>query len=181
MKKALRIAGLVILAALVVIQFIRPERNLSNDQTYALEKTYPVPADVKLILKTACNDCHSNNTEYPWYANLQPVAWFLDDHVQEGKRHLNFSTFTSMKVAVQNHKMEEVIEQVKEGEMPLESYTIIHRDAILTQDQQVALTSWAESIMDNLHANYPADSLVLRRPGGAGGPPPPPSEENERD
>ena len=158
-------------AVLVIIQFIRPEKNLSDDRTYDVSTKYAVPDNVKTILDVACNDCHSNKTAYPWYSNIQPIAWFLDHHVTDGKRHLNFSTFTKRPVAVQNHKFEETIEMVKEGEMPLPSYTWLglHSGANLTDEQRQILIKWAETNMDSLKAQYPADSLVLRRPQG---PPP---------
>ena len=158
-------------AVLVIIQFIRPEKNLSDDRTYDFSTKYAVPDNVKTILDVACNDCHSNKTAYPWYSNIQPIAWFLDNHVTDGKRHLNFSTFTKRPVAVQNHKFEETIEMVKEGEMPLPSYTWLglHSGANLTDEQRQILIKWAETNMDSLKAQYPADSLVLRRPQG---PPP---------
>lgn len=151
------------LGILVLIQFIRPERNLSDDNQQHLSTVLPIPADVEKVLQVACYDCHSNKTNYPWYANIQPVAWWLQHHVDDGKKHLNFSTFTSKKAAVQNHKLEEIIETVKEGEMPLNSYTWVHKDAVLSPEQQVLLTSWASSLMDSMKARYPADSLVLKR------------------
>lgn len=158
-------------AVLVIIQFIRPKKNLSDDRTYDVSTKYAVPDNVKTILEVACNDCHSNKTTYPWYSNIQPIAWFLDHHVTDGKRHLNFSTFTKRPVAVQNHKFEETIEMVKEGEMPLPSYTWLglHSGANLTDEQRQILIKWAETNMDSLKTQYPADSLVLRRPQG---PPP---------
>ncbi|WP_028663818.1 heme-binding domain-containing protein [Runella zeae] len=161
LKKILIGLGIV----LVAIQFVRPERNLSDDRTYDVSTKYAVPEDVKQILAVACNDCHSNKTEYPWYANIQPVAWFLDHHVTDGKRHLNFSNFTSRSVAYQNHKFEETIEMVKEGEMPLASYTYLglHAGANLTDQQKQSLINWAQANMDSLKAQYPADSLVMRR------------------
>ena len=156
---------LVLLVLLVVIQFIRPDKNASDDQTYAVSTTYKVPEEVNQILKVACNDCHSNKTEYPWYANFQPSAWWLDDHVQDGKRHLNFSNFTQLPLAVQNHKFEELVETVEEKEMPLESYTYLglHAEANLTKQQRTVLIDWSKSQMAYLKATYPADSLVLKR------------------
>ena len=155
-----------LLAILVIIQFIKPERNLSNDETYAVATKYPVPDDVKAIMKVACNNCHSNHTEYPWYANVQPSAWWLNNHVKGGKKKLNFSELTKLPVAVQNHKFEEVIEMVEEKEMPISSYTWLgmHPEANLTDEQRSKITAWAQSNMDSLKANYPADSLVLKRP-----------------
>jgi hypothetical protein len=103
---------------------------------------------------------------FPWYAEVQPVAFWLANHVEEGKEHLNFSSFTARRVAVQNHKFEEIIEMVKEKKMPLGSYTWfgLHHDANLTDEQRSTLTAWAQANMDSLKANYPADSLVMKRP-----------------
>lgn len=156
---------LALLVILVIIQFIKPERNLSNDETYGVATKYPVPEDVKHILTVACNDCHSNKTEYPWYANIQPTAWWLNNHVKGGKKKLNYSTFTKLPIAVQNHKFEETIEMVKEKNMPIASYTFfgLHPEAKLTDEQRAIITGWAQANMDSLKANYPADSLVMKR------------------
>jgi len=168
LKKIL--AGLVVV--FVIIQFFRPDKNVSNDETYHLVTKYTVPDDVKDILEVSCNDCHSNKTIYPWYANIQPVAWWLNDHVTEGKRKLNFSEFTKLPIAVQNHKLEETIEMVEEFEMPLESYTYLglHKGAKLTDVQRKLVVNWAKAQMDTLKATYPADSLVMRRRSSAPSP-----------
>jgi hypothetical protein len=155
---------LIVLAlALIVIQFIRPAQNLSANTTNDISTLYPMPSDVKLIVDKACADCHSNKTAYPWYATLQPVAFWLADHVNEGKSEFNYNEFASYRIAKQNHKLEEVIEQIKEGEMPLYSYTLIHRDANLTDAEKATLINWCQNIMDTLKATYPADSLILKR------------------
>lgn len=163
MKKRTKTILLSLLAILVVIQFIHPERNLSNDETNGVATKYPVPENVQVILKSACNDCHSNLTEYPWYSKIQPVDWWLTNHINGGKKHLNFSNFTHRPVAIQNHKFEETIEMVKEGEMPLKSYTWfgLHPEANLTPEQRQTLIDWAQSNMDFLKASYPPDSLVM--------------------
>jgi len=152
-----------LLAILVIIQFFRPAENVSGEKTNDISTKYAVPSNVKLILDKACADCHSNKTVYPWYANLQPVAWWLGSHVNDGKRHLNFNNFTHMKIAVQNKKMQECIEQVKQGEMPLSSYTLIHTNATLTDAEKQTLYNWCNSIIDTIKANYPADSLILQK------------------
>ncbi len=157
---------LIALAILfVLIQFVRPEKNLSGDNTHAISTKYNVPPEVSTILEVACNDCHTNTTRYPWYANVQPAAWWLANHVKEGKQHLNLSEFTKRRIAVQNHKLEEVIEMVKEKEMPLPSYTWfgLHADANLTDEQRATLTQWAQAQMELIAAQYPADSLVMKR------------------
>lgn len=163
MRKYLKFVGWGLLGLLLLAQAIRPEKNLSNDQAGHISRVFPVPDSVEAILKVACYDCHSNYTRYPWYAEVQPVAAWLADHVEEGKSELNFSAFTQRRAAVQNHKMEEVIEQVREGEMPLASYTWVHRDAILDARQKQLLIDWAQAGMDWYKAHYPPDSLVLRR------------------
>ena len=136
---------------------------MSNDQTYAISTKYDVPEHVDQIFKVSCYDCHSNKTEYPWYANVQPVAWWLSNHITDGKRHLNFSEFTKRPIAIQNHKLEETIEMVEKKEMPLESYTYLglHSEANLTNDQREGIIDWAKDQMMYLKANYPADSLVM--------------------
>ncbi len=165
MKKYYKKILLGLLVLLALAQFIRPARNLSNDQTNHFSTKYPLPDSVRAILEVACYDCHSNNTRYPWYAEVQPVAAWLANHIDEGKRELNFSSFTTRRIAIQNHKLEELIKLVREGEMPLSSYTWIHRDAILSQAQKDLLINWAQSTMDSIKMHYPADSLVLRRRG----------------
>lgn len=159
-----------LLFVLVVIQFIRPAKNQGNDQSKHINTLYPMPDDVKQILAVACDDCHSNNTRYPWYNNFQPIAWWLADHVKDGKRHLNFSELAGRRTALQYHKMEEVVEMVDEGEMPLKSYTLTHGDAKLSTDQRKKIIAWAQSVMDAMKMKYPADSLVM--PERPSGPPP---------
>jgi len=156
---------LALLAIFVIIQLFRPEKNNSNDLTNAVTKKYDVPEEVAIILKNACNDCHTNNTVYPWYGNVQPVAWWLDEHVKDGKRHLNLSDFTNLPIAVQNHKFEEIVEVIDENEMPLESYTYLglHQEANLTSKEKDVLKAWAVKQMDYLKSNYPADSLIMKR------------------
>jgi len=126
-----------------------------------IRKKYAVPDTVNQILERACNDCHSNSTRYPWYAEVQPVSWWLASHVRDGKRHLNLSSFLGSRVAVQKHRMEDCIEQIDNGGMPLNSYLWIHKDAALTASQKEMLKSWCQGVIDSLKARYPADSLVM--------------------
>lgn len=155
---------LVLLAALIVIQFIHPKKNKNEGpQPNYIGNIFNIPEDVKAILAKACNDCHSNNTRYPWYANLQPVHWWLENHIKEGKKKINYDEFTHRPLRYQYHKMEETIEMVKEGEMPLNSYTWTHKDAKLTDEEKSKLTGWAQSVMDTMKARYPIDSLVRKK------------------
>jgi hypothetical protein len=147
MKKI--VLGIAVL--LVLIQFFRPEKNTASaPSANNIAKKYNTPNEVKVILDKACNDCHSNNTKYPWYANFQPVAWWLDHHVDEGKGEINFDEFLTYPAKKARHKMEEVNEMVKEGEMPLNSYTWIHKDAVLTQAEKLVLAEWAVATMKTI-------------------------------
>ena len=154
----------ILLLAFIVIQFFRPAKNtaegISNND---ISKIYAVPADVQSILKTSCYNCHSNNTVYPWYAEIQPAAWWLADHVKEGKKELNFSEFASYRIGRQYRKLEEINGEVKEDKMPLESYLWIHKNSKLSEQQKLTLANWVTSVRDTIKANYPADSLVRKK------------------
>ncbi|HEV8539405.1 MAG TPA: heme-binding domain-containing protein [Bacteroidota bacterium] len=149
---------------LVVIQFIRPEKNVPDGSPLNdIGGKFTVPEDVVVVLRTSCYDCHSNETRYPWYAEIQPVGWWLNDHIHDAKEELNFSEFANYRPRRQYRKFEEITDQVKEGEMPLPSYLILHNDAKLSPAHKERLTGWANSMRDSLKAMYPLDSLERTR------------------
>jgi hypothetical protein len=138
---------LAILVILVVIQLFRPDKNQTQAlQTSAIRAHYAIPADVEHTLSIACYDCHSNNTRYPWYFHIQPIAWWMADHTNEGKRHLNFDEFATYPAKKQLHKLDGTIKSQKEGWMPIDSYLWIHHDAKLSQEQKNRLIGWADSL-----------------------------------
>jgi len=138
---------IALLAVLIIIQLFRPEKNQSAAESpNDIFAHYQATENTKQLIHTACYDCHSNNTVYPWYAEIQPVAWWLADHVNEGKSELNFSEFASYTPKKGDHKMEEFVEKIKEGEMPLKSYTLIHGNARLSDVQRTELSKWAEEV-----------------------------------
>jgi len=154
--------GLLII--LVVIQFIHPSRNKSaGPQPQNISAIYSVPDDAKKILEKACFDCHSNNTRYPWYFNIQPVDWWLTNHINQGRRELNFDEFAGNPIRYQYHKLQSTVDLLKKGEMPLNSYLWIHKDAILTDTEKSILINWAEGITNEMKAKYPPDSLVRKK------------------
>ncbi len=164
MKKIFKRIFQVLLIGFIIIQFIRPSKNIAEGvQANNISKAFPTSDSVHAILKTACYDCHSNNTAYPWYNNIQPVAWWLKHHVDEGKRELNFDEFAKYSPRRQYIKAEEINKEVKEGEMPLSSYTVIHKDAKLTAEQKLMIANWTVSIQDSLKAHYPMDSLQRQK------------------
>jgi hypothetical protein len=159
-KKLTRNFGIGLLFILLVIQFFHPKKNQSNDTTNDISNKFPIPDDVQQILRTACYDCHSNYTNYPWYSKIEPVDWWLNDHITKGKRALNFSEYSSYRIYKQYKRTQDIIEVLKKSEMPLDSYLWIHTDANLSAEQKEKLCSWAQAIGDTLKATYPADSLV---------------------
>jgi hypothetical protein len=164
MKRVFKRILIALLIIFVLIQFIRPEKNKSQGiSPNDISTIYPVPDSVQSILKVACYDCHSNNTRYPWYAEIQPVAWWLNNHIKDGKKDLNFSEFTKYRIRKQYVKFEQIIKLVKGNSMPLSSYTWIHKDAILSGQQKHAIIEWCTSTRDSIEAHYPPDSLVRRK------------------
>ena len=139
---------LALAAIFVIIQFFRPERNTSdvliteND----ISKTVAITTEVHDIFRKKCYDCHSNNTTYPWYVNIQPVGWWMDGHIDEGKEELNFSEFKTYDKKRADHKLEEIYEEIAEGHMPIASYTITHRDAKITPDELEKIAGWLRSL-----------------------------------
>lgn len=131
----------------VIAQFFGPDKNegdLASINAF-LKETNP-PEDVKLILKESCYDCHSDFTRYPWYNNITPVNYWLDDHIEHGKKHFNVSNWVGNSTKRKDHKFEELIEMVEAKEMPLNSYTWTHTEAKLTDEQIKALVDWAKQV-----------------------------------
>ncbi len=147
MKKALKIALLVFAIVFVGIQFFQIDKtNPEIVKAETLESLVNVPSDVSIILGKACNDCHTNKTRYPWYSYVQPSGWFLKDHVEHGKEHFNMSKFATYDANKQAKRLEEMCEEVTEGNMPLPSYTWIHREAVLTETEKKALCDWTATV-----------------------------------
>ena len=148
--KKIRIGLFAALIIFVFIQFFRPVKNQSTKAAPDdISRLYAIPANVQTILQSACYDCHSNNTRYPWYADMQPVAWFLADHIKEGKQALNFNEYGGYSLKRQWNKLKRMKEQITSGKMPLRSYTLLHADARLTVAQQRLLTNWVDSTLSD--------------------------------
>jgi len=142
MKRLIKTILVLALLVLVVMQFFRPERNDGGYETViAFEEDTKPTAQVASILRTQCYDCHSDQTQYPWYAEAAPVSWWLRDHIDEGKKHFDVSSWAEYSVKKKDHKLEELIEMVEDGEMPLDSYTWIHGN--LEPDDKKILLQWA--------------------------------------
>ncbi|MDX9924778.1 MAG: heme-binding domain-containing protein [Ignavibacteriaceae bacterium] len=128
---------LVLFFALIGIQFIEVERT-----NPPVTDEIKAPTDIMEILKKSCYDCHSNETVWPWYSKVAPVSWLVEDDVTEGRKHLNFSTFESLDTSVKLKKKDEILEEVQNGEMPLDIYTLIHPNANLELLQIAKIEKW---------------------------------------
>jgi hypothetical protein len=141
--KLLKITGLVLLVILVGLQFFPTGVNHSTTVSSTdFVKTYETPEQVAQILRTSCYNCHSNNTDYPWYSNVQPVGWLLEDHINKGKGVLNLSEFGSYSGRRQQSKLTSMINQIEDGKMPLPAYTFIHREARLSKEKKKTLLDY---------------------------------------
>ncbi len=144
-----------LIALIVLIQFIRPNRNISQEiAANDITRHYSVSDSVLSIFKRSCNDCHSNNTIYPWYTNIQPVGWWMQHHVNDGKEELNFSEFGSYPPKKQAHKLKETAKEVKEEGMPIDSYLWVHKDAKLSDSEKLTIISWATSLEKEIRNKF---------------------------
>ena len=149
MNKTTKKILLLLLIVLLGLQFYRPERNLAEiREVAAFESQTQPPAEVKTVLDNKCYDCHSNQTSYPWYAELAPVSLWIDHHVEEGKEHFDVSAWASYNDKKKDHKLEELIEEVEEGEMPLASYNLLHGD--ITEAERSAIIAWAKAAREQI-------------------------------
>ena len=145
-KKILKKVGLVLLIVFIGMQFIRPQKNngvadTPNDITHFVT----VPDTVMRMLKGSCYDCHSNHTNYPWYAEIAPSSWWLASHVKNGKADLNFSNFAQYTPRRMKNKLSSISDQVENREMPLKSYLFLHGDARLSNEQIQLIRNWTDS------------------------------------
>ena len=147
-----KIIALVLLVVFVGIQFVPTELNQSNvvpETDFMLVNK--IPNSIKNKLQVACYDCHSNNTNYPWYNKIQPFAWFLEDHIKEGIAELNFSEWDTYSERRKNSKLKSIISQINDDKMPLSSYTIIHRNAKLSERHKKLIVEYVSELRDNLN------------------------------
>jgi len=149
--KFVKYIALILLLAFVGIQFVPTERNQSDIvPKIDFMLVYEVPTHVKKKIKISCYDCHSNNTKYPWYNKIQPVAWFLEDHIKEGKAELNFNEWGSLSSRRKASKLRSIIKQVESGEMPLDSYTLIHSDAKFSEADKKEIIKYIKQLKNSL-------------------------------
>ncbi|MDF2191657.1 heme-binding domain-containing protein [Paraflavitalea sp. CAU 1676] len=138
----------IFLLLFIAIQLLpSPPRNHTEArQSFSMLSPRFMTDTVAALLQSACNDCHSNNSRYPWYTAVQPVAWYTARHITKGKEALNFDELLRYSTKKQISKLESIAEQLNDGRMPLKSYTLIHRDARLSGEQTALIMRWADSL-----------------------------------
>jgi hypothetical protein len=145
--KSLAIPAILIIA----FQFIRPVPNKIDQVSETdITKVVTVSDSVKGILESACFDCHSNNTNYPWYAYVQPVGWLLAKDIKKGKEALNFSEFAGYSSKRQESKLSDIEDMVDGNIMPLSSYKKMHKNARLSANEKAMIIHWAQQAADSL-------------------------------
>ncbi|CAM1333865.1 MULTISPECIES: heme-binding domain-containing protein [Tenacibaculum] len=149
--KIVKIIALVLVVCFVGIQFMPTELNQSNlvpKTDFLLVNN--TPKNISTLLQTSCYDCHSNNTSYPWYNKIQPIAWFLENHIADGKEELNFNNWDTYSTRRTNSKLKSIINQIKNNEMPLSSYTLIHKNAKLSTSEKTLVIDYIKKLKGNL-------------------------------
>ena len=145
MKKTLKWTGITILVLGFGIQLRQPDRsNPAVDESKTMFTSLGVPPEVKSTLERACNDCHSNHTKWPWYGYIAPASWLVADDVKKGRQKLNFSTWADYKKNRKVNRLEEIGDQIKDKEMPLKKYLLLHPSAQLSASDIELITQWAE-------------------------------------
>lgn len=149
--RVVKIIAWILVIVLVGIQFIPTKRNQSDTVPETdFMVANKVPASVMKTVSASCYDCHSNNTTYPWYNKVQPMAWYLQYHINEGKDELNFNEWGNYSNRRKKSKLRSIISQVEENKMPLGSYTLMHKDAILSNDSKIELIDYMNLLKDKL-------------------------------
>ena len=144
-------AAIILLVVLVGIQFVPTKRNQSDNISESdFMIVYNVPEQIEKKIKVSCYDCHSNNTQYPWYNKIQPVAWFLEGHIKKAKEELNFNEFGDYSKRRQKNKLKSIINRIRDNEMPLPSYILMHKDAVLSESEKSELENWISNLRDSL-------------------------------
>ena len=150
-KRVLKIAGLILVIVIIGIQFVPVERtNPPVDLNQDLLEHSDLTVEQRELVKAACYDCHSNETVWPWYAYVAPMSFSIEHHVEEGREELNFSEFMPYSDKKKDHKLEEVVEALEEGWMPLNNYVWLHSEADLTSDQRKELAEAFNSLRQKM-------------------------------
>jgi hypothetical protein len=150
MRKILKIGFIILIVGFIVIQFFQPKANTSDDNSGLITQQVQMPDDIILMFENACLNCHSNNTNYWWYNKIAPVSWMVNDHITEGKKELNLSEWDEMDIYDKIGVLDDVGKEVSRKTMPLKSYSSVHKEAKLSDEQIEAFVAWTEKYSEEL-------------------------------
>lgn len=154
MRTVAKATAIIFMALAAGAQAIRPARvNPPVDSSRAIEHAVPVPPETKAILDRACANCHSSRTVWPWYSNVAPVSWFVIDHVNHGRTHLNLSDWARFPPQEADRMLGRICELVTSEEMPLGSYLVMHSEAELSPLDERAICDWTRAAQLHLSRN----------------------------
>ena len=148
-KKNFKIVFYLLILLLVLIQFFPSIINESGKkETTDFFEVYPAPKQIISKIKESCYDCHSNHTRYPWYNKIQPIAFLLQDHIEEAKEELNFSEFANYSKRKKKSKLKSISNEIKDDKMPLWTYTLMHKDAKFSKEEKVEIVKWIDGLIE---------------------------------
>ena len=144
--------GIFIVVIFILLQFFpvqKPEVVVDNPNDFILNTS--VPKDISAKLKAACYDCHSNESSFPWYANIAPSKWFVFKHINEGRKELNFSNWNTFNIDDKAEILDDISTVLLDGEMPLKGYTLLHSEAKLTEEEKETIINWTDELLETLY------------------------------
>jgi hypothetical protein len=151
MRKKLKWAAIILVILFVAAQFFQPDRsNPPVDESKTIYASLNVPPEVKAIFERSCYDCHSNNTNWPWYSYIAPTSWLTASDVKTGRTNLNLSTWGTYKRSRQINKLDQISDQLGDDKMPLKKYRLMHPNAALSKAEVDMVCAWAEKERDRL-------------------------------
>ena len=154
MKKTFKIGFFVLIGLFLLIQVYRPQRTRTDEITKDhITKAIDVPGNVQSIFKRSCYNCHSEQTDWPWYSNIAPVSWLVISDVTGARAKMNLSQFGKYTKDKQSRELSKICDMITNKDMPPAKYTMIHSDAVLTQEDKDMLCNWANAVSDSLGEN----------------------------
>ena len=141
---------IVLFVTIILLQFFQPEKNRSGIDSNHIFMSGDIPSDIELILAKSCLDCHSNQTNYKWYDHIAPASWIVRKHIDEGREELNFSDWAIIDDYEKISLLGDIADEVVKKRMPLKSYTMIHMDAKVNDEEIERITAWAEQYSNEI-------------------------------
>jgi len=152
MKKKIKFLGYALVVVIVLLQLFPSDKPMvSAENPDDLFVTNEVPENIASMLKSACYDCHSNESKFPWYSNIAPVKWLVYDDINHAREELNFSEWNTIKKSDKGELLDDISTVISEGEMPLEKYVLLHSEAKLSEEDREAIVNWADEMLDSLY------------------------------